>query len=394
MAENKIGFYTATALVVANMIGTGVFTSLGFETAALPSIPVLMLLWLCGGLIALCGGLSYISLARLLPGSGGEYHYIKQTYPPFLARIAGVISIVAGFSAPVALAAMAFASYFSQLVPTVHVKMVALLLVTIITGFHCFTLKLGSRFQLLSTSLKLLLILVFILAGLLYSGSYLNFSFGLAQQKLLMSPGFSSSLVFVSFAYSGWNASTYIFNEIKDPLKNIRRSVICGTLLVTLLYLLLNLVFLKVLPLNQIHGVIEIGALAASAIFGTAGGKIAALVISLLLISTISAMVWVGPRVIVKMAENSTMQLFKAKPLKVPVPAVLFQYAITVVLLLSGTFELVLTYTVICLNLCSCIAVGILFINYKSQSFKTLFVASIFVAANLWSCIFLILQKL
>lgn len=374
------------------MVGTGVFTSLGFETAVLPSVPVLLLLWLCGGLVALCGGLSYIELSKLMPGSGGEYHYIKQVYPSTIAKIAGVISVIAGFSAPVALAAMAFGIYFAQLVPVVNVKIVAIILVTTVTAFHSFNIKLGSRFQLVSTGLKLVLIVLFIVAGFLCAANNLDFTFRVAERKLFLSSGFSSSLVYVSFAYSGWNASTYIFNEIRNPVRNIKRSIISGTLTVTILYLCLNLVFLKVLPMERIHGVVEIAALAATAIFGVAGGEVTALVISLLLVSTISAMVWVGPRVIVKMAEDSSVKLFKQHSLNVPVPAVLFQYFITVLLLVTGTFELILTYTVVCLNICSVVAVGILFLRYRSQSRGNLVIASIFILASLWSCIFLLFR--
>lgn len=391
-AKHKIGVYTATALVVANMVGTGVFTSLGFETAALPSVPVLLFLWFCAGLVALCGGLSYIELSRLMPGSGGEYHYIRQAYPPFFAHLAGAISVVSGFSAPVALAAMAFGIYLNQLFPVFNVKLIALGIVTIITAMHSFHLKVGSRFQLFSTALKVLLLAAFIIAGLLYPGSHLDFTFGLAEQKMILSSGFSSSLVYVSFAYSGWNASTYIFNEIRNPVKNIRRSIICGTLLVTLLYLGLNLVFLKVVPMDQIHGVVEIAALAATKILGITGGQVVALIICLLLVSTISAMVWVGPRVIVKMAENSAIKIFNQQSKRNPFSAILFQYLITVLLLLTGTFEVILTYTVVCLNICSIVAVSILFLRYKSQSLGTLFIATIFLLASIWSCVFLLLS--
>lgn len=385
MVKNKIGFYTATALVIANMIGTGVFTSLGFQTASLPSASVVLSLWLCGGLIAMCGGLSYIELAKFMPGSGGEYHYISIGYSVRVAKLAGIISVIAGFSAPVALAGIALSAYSSQLYPQVDVKPLAFLIITAVTLFHCFSLQLGSKFQLISTALKLVLIVIFIICGYISPVNHLNLSFNRTDQQLIGSKSFLSSLVYVSFAYSGWNASTYIFNEIDRPLRNIKQSVIIGTLIVTTLYLLLNLVFLKVIPIAQTAGVIEIGALAALSIFGVSGGKIAALIISLLLVSTISAMVWIGPRVIDAMRP-------KTKTESLPLTAIFLQYAVTIILLATGSFEYILGYTGIGLSLCSCIAVSILFVKYKAISKTSLLIAFIYLVATIWSCFILLFE--
>ncbi|MEJ7558423.1 MAG: amino acid permease [Pedobacter sp.] len=383
LVKNKIGFYTATALVIANMIGTGVFTSLGFQTALLPSVTVVLLLWLCGGVIAICGGLSYVELARLFPGSGGEYHYISNTYSINAAKIVGLVSIIAGFSGPVALAGIALGAHVGQLYPHINVKLIAFCAISFVTLFHCFNLKIASGFQLLSTTLKLLLIVIFIICGYFSSVNYLDLSFRETDQKLLISKGFLSSLVYVSFAYSGWNASIYIFNEIDRPVKNIKKSIVWGTLIVTVLYIFLNVIFLKVIPLANTTGVIEIGALAASSIFGTIGGKIASAIISLLLVSTISAMVWTGPRVI-----DAMLPRLKKKP--VPLHAVIIQYGITVLLLFTGTFEHILSYTGVALSLSSCVAVSILFFKHKAVSKLSLLIALIYIFATLWSCYYLI----
>lgn len=373
MVKTKIGFLTATALVVANMIGTGVFTTLGFQTAALPAVSVLLLLWLCGGVVALCGGLCYVELARLYPGSGGEYHYLRSAYHPWLGQLSRVISILAGFAAPVALSAMAFSAYLAKLWPEINVSLSALAIITLITGFHCFTLKLGSRFQLISTGLKLLLILVFITAGLLHKSSHTSPGLSKDQIQLVFSPAFASALVYVSFAYSGWNACVYIFNEIERPVRNICASITFGTLLVTLLYLLLNYIFLKAVPFQELTGVIEVGALAAVKIFGPAGGKLVSGMISLLLVSTMSAMIWVGPRVI-KPAQKG-----------MPLGAMGLQYLITVILVLSGAFSQILANAAIFLNLSSCAAVGILFFNYRMIRPGLLVAAGIFITITLWS---------
>lgn len=391
MGEKKIGLLTAIALVIANMVGTGVFSSLGFQVGALPSVSALLFLWLCGGLIALLGGLSYIQLAQLYPGSGGEYHYIKQVYHPIFAYFAGFTSILAGFAAPIALAAMAFGLYFTQLFPQFSVKWLAFLLISHVTFFHCFNLQLGSRFQLITTIVKLALILFFIAFGLFFSGKANPITFLPSDVQLIKSQGFAVSLVYVSFAYSGWNACVYIFNEIRNPVKNIRKAIIMGTLTVTILYLLLHYVFLKTVPLPQLNGVIEIGAVTAKVIFGDAGGKIMALLISLLLISSISAMIWIGSRVIAKMTAK---QGHEPAPIKVPLKAIGIQYLITIALLLTETFEQILMYTGVLLCLSSCLTVGVIFFNYQRLKLKQLFVPSIFLILNLYTMFILVNSKI
>ncbi len=365
------------------MIGTGVFTSLGFQTGALPDVTVLMLLWLCGGIVALCGGFCYIELARLFPGSGGEYHYLKSAYHPWAGQMARIVSVLAGFAAPVALSALAFSAYLAQLLQQVDVKVSAIAVITVITGFHCFTLKLGSRFQLITTLLKLLLILVFIIAGLAHSGiSYSKELQISTTAELVFSPAFASSLVYVSFAYSGWNASVYIFDEIAMPLRNIRLSITLGTLLVTVLYVLLNYIFLKVVPLQELTGVIEVGALAAEKIFGASVAKLVSGMVSLLLVSGMSAMIWVGPRVIKPGSDG------------IPLGAVLAQYSITVALVLSGGFLEILANTAILLNVCSCMAVSILLVNYRKIQRLVILPALVFLSATLWASYYLLFQLL
>lgn len=393
MSDKKVSLTTATALVVANMIGTGVFTSLGFQVGPLPSAPVLLLLWICGGLVALCGGLSYIQLASRIPGTGGEYHYIRQTYHEYIALAAGFVSVFAGFAAPVALATMACTAYFSTMFIDLPQKLFATILLSTITAFHCVNLKLGSRFQFVSTLLKVLLICLFILFGLKINGSANSFAINLEQANLFFSSEFAISLVYVSFAYSGWNASVYIFSEIKNPEKNIKRSIIGGTVFVTILYTLLNYVFLKTAPIEVIDGVIEIGASSANVIFGQSGGKIIAITIGLLLISTISAMVWIGPRVVEKMAEQHSIKLFHKKNKSgIPVNAIALQYVLTLILLFTGTFLQILTYTGIILGLSSCLAVSVLFRNIKITDIKLLIAPMIYTVINIFSIIFLILR--
>lgn len=390
MSVRKIGFLTATALVVANMIGTGVFTSLGFQVGPIPSVPVLIFLWFCGGMVALCGGLSYIQLTKLYPDFGGEFHYIRQAYHPIAAYAAGIISVVAGFAAPVALAVMTFCAYFSQIIPDAPPTTTACILISCITLIHCFSLKLSGRFQLISTVLKVLLILSFILYGLLATPPGNISAFKSTDLQLITSSGFGSSLIYVSFAYSGWNACVYIFHEIKDPQRNIKRSIIAGTLLVTALYMLLNYVFLKAVPLKQLEQVVEVGAVAADALFGKSGGRIIAALISFLLISSISAMVWTGSRVISKMTSVMSVRRPKPHEKEIPLIPIIIQYLITLVLIVSNSFEQILMYTSILLILSSCMAVVILFKEHKSVRKIHLVPAGVYLIANAYAIFVLI----
>jgi len=393
MSDKKISLIAATALVVANIIGTGVFTSLGFQVGPLPSVPVLLLLWICGGLVALLGGLSYIKLASRFPGSGGEYNYIRESYHEFVAIIAGFVSVFAGFAAPVALAAMACTAYFSIWITNFPQNLLAAIILSVITFFHSISLKLGSLFQMISTTIKVLLVSLFIIWGLETNESANSFAVLPEQTKLIFSKGFAISLIYVSFAYSGWNASVYIFSEIKNPEKNIKRSIIGGTVLVTILYTLLNYVFLKTVPIKQLDGVIEIGAVSANVIFGDSVGKIISATIGLMLISAISAMVWIGPRVIQKMAAQHSFQLLsKTNKSGIPVKALGLQYLITIILLLTGTFVEILTYTGIILSLSSCLAVSALFKKAKVADFKKLISPILYIIISTIS-IFIILNE-
>lgn len=388
--DKKIGLWTACALVIANMVGTGVFSSLGFQVEAIPSSLVLLLLWLCGGLIALCGGLSYIELSKLYPDSGGEYRYILGEYPKVVAYFAGLVSVLAGFAAPVALAAITFSSYFTTFFPLINNKWLAIIIISLITVFHCFTLRLGSRFQLITTAVKVILLITFIYFGLSTPGQANPLKFEGNELKLITTRGFALSLVYVSFAYSGWNACVYIFSEIKNPEKNIRRSIVFGTLTVTIVYMLLNFVFLKTVPIASLVGVIEVGAVSAQAIFGYTGGKWMAMFISILLISSISAMVWVGPRVIAKMTNWKSVDQYGSEKSRVPLRAIGLQYFATIILLITETFERILVSSGVLLAICSCLSVAILFLPKKNIPIYKLIAPSIFLLINAYT-IFILL---
>src|SRR6266576_5890529 len=165
--KRTIGFVTACSIVIANIIGTGIFTSLGFQLNDIQSGFALLILWVIGGIVALCGALCYGELAAALPRSGGEYHFLSRIYHPALGFMAGFVSATVGFAAPIALAAMAFGKYFHGVFNFGSPMLLSFVLVWITALFHFGNLRLGSAFQNLWTLVKLLLIAALIGAGLL-----------------------------------------------------------------------------------------------------------------------------------------------------------------------------------------------------------------------------------
>jgi len=361
----KIGLTTATSLVIANMVGTGVFTSLGFQVAELPSVFPLMLLWVVGGVIALCGALSYGELGAALPRSGGEYHLLSEIYHPMIGFMSGWVSATLGFAAPTALAAIALGKYTQAVFPTIDGTHLAAGVVVVITLIHCYSVRIGSWFQDSSTFIKVFLILVFIGAAIFIpSPQVISTLPKWSDLKLIASPSFAVSLIYVSYAYTGWNAAIYIVDEIKDPAKNLPKSLFAGTLVVLVLYVLLNYVFLYTVPMPELAGKVEIGFLSATRMLGTSGGEIMSMVIALLLISTVSAMVFVGPRISMTMGEDiRLLSIFGRKSLNgIPVNAIVFQMVITLLFIYTSSFEQVLIYASFMLTLFTSLTVFGVFI--------------------------------
>ncbi|MBV9999926.1 MAG: amino acid permease [Verrucomicrobia bacterium] len=360
MPNKKVSCLTATNLVVANMIGTGVFTSLGFQVAAIRSDTALLVLWAIGGIVSFCGALCYAELATALRRSGGEYRFLSLIYHPSIGFIAGWISATVGFAAPIALAAMAFGSYFQAVLPAVPPTVLSLLLVWVITAVHLAGIHTGTRFQNLSTLIKMALILVLIIAGLLIRpGQPLHF--GAAQEDLreLLSGPFAVSLIYVMYAYSGWNAAAYITEEVVEPEKNVPRALAVGTVVVTVIYLVLNYIFLHTTPKAALSGQLQVGMLAGQAIFGTWGARIVSILIGFGLVATVGAMGWIGPRVTKAIADDFPRLhwLRWSSRNGTPVLTTLLQLAIVTALILSATFEKVLVYIQFSLLLSSFLAV-------------------------------------
>lgn len=356
-----IDYRTAVLMVIANMIGTGVFTTLGLQAQAVPDGVALLLLWALGGVVALCGALSYAELAAALPRSGGEYHFLSRIYHPALGQLAGWISVTLGFSAPIALAAMGFGRYLATLAPWDPMP-IALGAILGLTVLHAFDLGLGRGFQIWATLIKIVVIVGFCVAGLMVApaAGHLALTPQEGTLDLVLSAPFALALIYVTYAYSGWNAAAYVVDEVQRPQRTVPRALIHGTLVVAGLYLLLNLSFLRTIDGSRLPGLVEVGALAAHHILGPRGGAWLSLGLSLLLASTISAMVLAGPRVLQTMGEDipSLRTLAVRNRRGAPTRAVLVQQGLAVALILTDSFEAVLTVAGFTLSLFTLLTVA------------------------------------
>ncbi len=386
------------------MIGTGVFTSLGFQAEGIKSGFALLCLWLVGGILAICGALSYGELAAVMPRSGGEFHYLSKIYHPAVGFLSGWLSATVGFAAPIAAAAMALEKYFSQVFPFFPPTAIALTVVIGVSLIHTRDVKLGSYFQNSFTLLKVLLIVTLIVCGFLLGHPQdINFLPANNDLNLIFSSPFAISLVYVMYAYSGWNASIYIASEVKEPEKNVPRSLLAGTLIVLALYLLLNFIFLYTTPIELLAGKLEVGAVAATQIFGELGGKVMSLLISLGLVSAISSMVWAGPRVTQVIGEDIPFfkLLARTNAKGIPYYAILAQLAIVVVLVITSSFESVITYLGFTLTLSSFLTVLGVFVHrfrypdfprpYKTWGYPV--TPLVFLAISLWMLVFIFTDK-
>jgi len=388
--QRKLGLFPVTNIVIANMIGAGIFTTSGLLIRDLGS-PLLMLgLWAVGGLLALCGALAYSELGAAMPRAGGEYIFLSKLYHPLFGFLSGWVSFIVGFSAPIAASSIGFSEYFFRAFPQLLLwsgstglmdpglikKLFSILVITIFTLIHIRGIEFGALIQNILTLLKVGLII-----GLLALG----FTFGKGDLSHITQAGhltlnFSGwktiglSLMWIMFAYSGWNAATYIGSEIKYPVKNLPRSLLYGTAIVLILYLGLNTLFVYAVDPVDMKGVISIGGLAAGRLFGKTAGQLFSLLISFALFSSLSAFIILGPRVYYAMARDGYFFKFAAHvhhKFKVPVKAIALQGLISSILVLSGTFDQILTYMGFSLGIFPLLAVlGVFKLRKKNNIYR------------------------
>jgi APA family basic amino acid/polyamine antiporter len=334
-----LGLGSATALVVASMIGTGVFTTSGFLLADLHNPWVVLAAWLGGGVLATLGALSYGALARRIPESGGEYIFLSRTLHPAAGYVAGWISLLVGFSAPLALVAFGFGEYVKAWLPGWHPKISGTMLILAFGVVHAANVRGGAWVQNVVVILKVALILVFVA----YAGGRLQPAPAPSLAGAVL-PAFAASLVWVSFSYSGWNAAIYVGGEISEPERSLPRSLLLGTGMVTLLYLALNAVFVFSAPVSELAGKLEVGRLAAQAIGGRWLAEGVTGVIVLALVTSASSLVMAGPRVYARMAADGFLPRWLAIETGPPRAAIALQCALALAMLWSATYTSLLQY--------------------------------------------------
>ena len=399
--NGSLGVPTATAVVIAAMVGSGVFTTLGFQVAEIRSTFAVMMVWLVGGVIALCGALTYGELGAALPRSGGEYHLLRRVYTPALGFLSGWVSATVGFAGPSALAAMALASYTATFIPGIPENHLAAGVVLGFSLIHASSLQVGTTFQNLLTVLKVGLILGFVGAAFTVDQvPGITFWPQTGDVGLITGPAFAVALIFVSYAYTGWNAAIYVAGEIKQPSRTLPRSLLLGTLAVTALYMLLNYVFLRTVPMDELAGQIEVGFLAGVQIFGEAGGQTTAAIIAGLLASTVSAYIFLGPRILMVMGEDMpALTWLSVKSQRgLPVNAFVFQTLVTLALIYTSTFDQVMLYASILLIANSTLAVAGVYVlrmnepnlprPYRTWGYPV--TPAVFLAVNIWTLMYVL----
>jgi len=339
---------SATSVIVANMIGTGVFASLGYQLLDIQSGFVLLLLWFIGGLTALFGALSYAELGAALPRSGGEYHFLSKIYHPMVGFVAGWVSTTIGFAAPVAVVSLLFAGYFTQAFAFINQQVLAVGLIVVLTAIHISNHKNSGGFHQLMTFFKLLVIGGFCLFALaaIETPQAMVFSPVAADINIVFSGSFAVALIYVNYAYMGWNSATYLSSEIENPQENLPKILITGTLLVTFLYVLLNFVFLYVAPIEEMVGVKEIAYVAAKQVFGSQGAMIMSVSLAVVLISTVSAMTMAGPRAFQAIGQDYPLFTYLARTNSnnIPVYAIILQSSLSVFFVLTSSFQFILVF--------------------------------------------------
>ena len=414
----QLGLVSATALVISNMIGSGILTTTGFLAGELGSAKWILLAWAIGGVSALAGAFCYSELGVNFPSSGGEYVYLTQAFGPTWGFMTGWISFFAGFSAPIAASALAFSDYLGHFFPalklenTHHVfgsgvwelkvgpaQLMACALIIAFTILNCLGVRRTASVQNVLTTMKVLVVIIFIVAGFAFGdGSWSNFSHPAARTSTTpIASQLFLSLLFIYFSYSGWNAATYVAEELKAPAKTLPLSLAFGTTLVAALFIALNLLFIYAVPLESMKNVVAVGALAATHLFGPAVAGIFSAAMLLSLLATVNAMTTIGPRVYYAMAKNGAFFAAAARVhprWHTPMNAIIAQGICTMVMTFSPFLNL-LFYIGILLNFSAVMSVASVFIFRRRQGWQKLPVVNFayplmplfFVAIGIWMTI-------
>ena len=372
-------------MVVANMIGTGIFTSIGFQVMAPPfGIPdafSILFIWFIGGVLAICGAMSYAEVSTTIRQSGGEYTFLSKIYHPIVGFTSGWVSMVVGFSAAVAALAIAAADYLNPLFlylfdleSTGIIKPTAIGMILLVTVIQLSGTKYGGTFQNIITYFKVVLIAFFILIPFLFSESSqlsgVSFSPTDNSWNTIFSLPFAGCLVYVMFSYSGWNASSYIVGNLQNPRKDLPFSLITGTFVVMLIYVLLNFVFLYTCSMEELEGKTGIGNIVIGKILGKPWEQIFSGLFAISFMAGINAMFIAGPRVTEQIGRDYRLfSVFnKQNKNEVPIYAILLQTTISISIVLLMNFQTILQYIELTLSLfCLLTVIGVFVLRAKKM---------------------------
>jgi len=388
----KLGLSDATALVVTNVIGVGIFTTPAIIARLVPDPAAMLYLWIVGGLLALAGAVSYGELAKLCPKAGGEYNYLSQAFGPAAGFLSGWLSLISGFSGAIAATAMALVGYLGRYAPTLtssaplvsiplgittltlsRQALAAVAVITLFTILHLCGLGPGRLAQKSLAVLLLGIVVIFIVAGVLAGrGSWANLHSPAGTYTL---KDWLLALIPVMFTYSGWNAATYVSEETRYSRRTVSAALVIGTVIIIGVYIALNALYLKALPVALMSSTINVGDAAAQRLFGFGSGMVtAALVIALL--GAISAMTIAGPRVYFAMGRDRVFipALSRvSRRFRTPAYAIALQAACSIVLVLVGSFEQVLIYTGFAVVLSSGVTVFALYVIRRRRGIRASF---------------------
>lgn len=372
---------SAAALVVASMIGAGIFTTTGFQAADLGHPGWILLLWALGGLLAWCGALAFAELGAMMPQPGAEYVYIRETYGKSIAFMSAFVALVAGFSAPIAAALKGFMRYFVHFVPALGEDarvlgmitasdLAAVALVWMLVAIHARGLRAGLGFTDFVTALKVLGILALVLGALIArGGDAAHLTQVSPQHDALSTPGLlaalATALIYVNFCYLGWNGAAYMAGEMEHPQRDLPRALLLGTLLVTALYLALNVVYFYAVGVDGLSGVVEVGLVTAQALFGTTGTNAVTALLCVSILASASAMTVAGPRVYYSFGEDVPLfsALTRVSPSsQAPTVALVVQGVVTSLIILSGRIDQIISYAGFTLTLFASLAVSCLIV--------------------------------
>jgi APA family basic amino acid/polyamine antiporter len=398
--SNKIGWKTAAGLVVANMIGTGVFTSLGFQVAENQNTWSIILLWVIGGIMALMGAMVYAELGTHFKKSGGDYIFLSRTINPAVGYLYAWISLTLGFPAPVAIASMAMVQYWQPLIGETWSITLGIISIMMMSVLHSYSTQQSGMVQNVLTAIKIIFVFSLIGIGGYYASSLemSTFDYSLSWTGEIWKPGFAVSLIYVFYAYTGWNSAAYIIEEIEEPRRNLPKALISATLLVMLVYVLLQLTFLKHASIEQLSGKVQVATLAFGNLFGKQGVFWVSLFIGFQLIATISGYTWVGPRITQAMAKEFRLwkPLAKTNKKGIPVRAIWFNTAISFLLMSTGSFEMVLLYVGFVLQMMGTFTIVSSLLVKKVEGFKSPFkpwLQLIYLLFSLWVMFFMLYDR-